>query len=753
MKSLQAKVIGMISVILGISLIMSGFLLYQDQQNRNIANKYSQMEQVAGYLNAAAGWQAIERGVGATILGSEKPPRALIDKFKSLGEKGDKEVSMAFEGIEPLLAIVENNDLSTQLQQWKKDYAVLQGSRRGVIGHTLAKANWIKVSSKNINQEFLIRNIAFAPSTSQERVLYYNTVIRANVATLCEYAGRERAVLGGFIAAGKPVDVHSLETLKGYRGIVENASQQILTLKKLSDTPQKLLQAINGYESEFLKNYQKLREEIYHASEEGKSYPVNGGSWIERATKAINTGLNISNVIGELSSEEVVAINSQARTNTIVNLFLFATALGAFVFIFFFLKRNIMAPLNSIISNLAVGSTEISSASGEISSASQSLADGATQQAASLEETSASLEEIASMSNQNAEGAGTVDSFMQENLKHVEDAGAGMKKMMGAMESIKESSGKVGNIIKVIEEIAFQTNLLALNAAVEAARAGEHGKGFAVVAEEVRNLAQRSSTASKDTGELIQNASDNAEHGSEVVKELNTSLANISERSEKIAQLIGKIHQASGEQALGVQQVNKAVSQMDEVTQKNAAVAEETAAASEELSAQAENVNDIVGELIQVVNGCSRQEAMAHASSKALLSEGDSITWKPEYNIGIQEMDDQHMKLVELINNYCHAIVDGASKKEIFSVLDDVVDYAGYHFGDEESLLRKYGYPDYDDHIQIHQQVVSELLYHYKRYKSGVEEESVEIMRFLKNWLIGHIMRQDRKYANFILNQ
>ena len=302
----------------------------------------------------------------------------------------------------------------------------------------------------------------------------------------------------------------------------------------------------------------------------------------------------------------------------------------------YFVARSIARPVGRIIESLSEGSAQVTSASNQISSSSQSLAEGATEQAASLEETSASLEQIGSMTKQNADHANAANSLMEENVKTVKDGGHLMDKMVKAMESIKASSSEISKIIKVIEEIAFQTNLLALNAAVEAARAGEHGKGFAVVAEEVRNLAQRSATASKDTASLIENAVNKSEEGSQIVVEVAKALGAISESTKKVGDLVSEIAAASGEQSKGVGQVSSAVNQMDSVTQSNAAAAEEAAAASEELNAQAITMNDIVHELDKIISGnagsggVSPQNRLSSTTTRPVKK---AVTAKPHENI------------------------------------------------------------------------------------------------------------------------
>ncbi len=285
--------------------------------------------------------------------------------------------------------------------------------------------------------------------------------------------------------------------------------------------------------------------------------------------------------------------------------------------------------LSSIARALGDGATQVVSAAGQVSAASQSLAEGASEQAASCEETSASLEEVSSMTKRNAEGANAAKNFATETRTAAEK-GAGRTREMGvameeikqageemrmAMNGIKASSDDIAKIIKTIDEIAFQTNILALNAAVEAARAGEAGAGFAVVAEEVRNLAQRSATAARETAALIETSVARSTQGVEVnnrvlgslhaiaVKStgVQDSLQGIVHKAREVDTLVTGIASASQEQGTGLEQVNTAMIRMDKVVQANAASAEETASASEELNSQAESMNEQVSALLALV--------------------------------------------------------------------------------------------------------------------------------------------------------
>ncbi len=618
MKSLQAKMVSMLSLMLFISLILVSILIWDAIEESELAERYDLENSLAGHLNAAAAWQAIERGIGATILSNKSLAQSLHNKFSDLGGKGDKEVEKAIEVAQEFMAVESHNvDLKNFFARWQTSYEKLKSQRSSVLNGGIDEKNWISIATENIENEFIFRNITFAPQNLKEQVNYYNSVLRADVATLAEYAGRERAQLGGVIVSGNPIPPATLGKLKEFRAMVENASVKVITVKNLSSTPPELVKAINAYEREFLGEYQSLREQIYKASADSAPYPVNGAAWIAKATKGINSALEISIVVGKLSTNAIENLKSVDRKNELISIGLLLAAIAVFVFVFLFIRRAVVHPLNRSIGVLAAGASQITSASGQIASTSQSLAQGSTEQASSLEETSSALEQMASMTRQNADNANQASSLATESRGEAEKGAEVMGEMNASMQAMNKSSEEISKIIKVIEEIAFQTNLLALNAAVEAARAGEHGKGFAVVAEEVRNLAQRSATAAKDTASLIEDSVQKVKEGGEMAGRANTALSGIVDSIKKVTDLVAEIAAASSDQAQGVEQVNKAVSEMDKVTQQNAANAEQSAAAAEELSAQAESFDDVVSELIALVSGAKNSGA---GESKKLVS-------------------------------------------------------------------------------------------------------------------------------------
>jgi methyl-accepting chemotaxis protein len=258
--------------------------------------------------------------------------------------------------------------------------------------------------------------------------------------------------------------------------------------------------------------------------------------------------------------------------------------------------NKIIASLNEILSEINTAADQVASGSAQVSLGNQAISQGATEQASSIEELTASIAQIAEQTNLNAENSNKSNEMAAEMKKAAIEGNEQMKSMLLSMDAINESSEKISNIIKVIEDIAFQTNILALNAAVEAARAGVHGKGFAVVAEEVRNLAARSANAAKETTELIEGSIKKVGNGTKIAQETAAALNNIVTSVEETVVLGEKIAVASKEQASGIGQINQGLEQLSQVVQTNSASAQEGAAASQELSGQAELLKEKIGE-------------------------------------------------------------------------------------------------------------------------------------------------------------
>jgi methyl-accepting chemotaxis protein len=238
----------------------------------------------------------------------------------------------------------------------------------------------------------------------------------------------------------------------------------------------------------------------------------------------------------------------------------------------------------------------INAGASEMLSAADDLSRRTEQQAASIEETAAALEEVTTTVRDSARGAEDAGNLVQRARSGAEKSGVVVRKAVAAMREIEKSSGEIGNIIGVIDDIAFQTNLLALNAGVEAARAGDAGKGFAVVAQEVRELAQRSANAAKEIKTLIGASSQQVENGVNLVDETGKALELIVAEVEEINTHVSAIVVAAREQATGLQEINTAVNTMDQSTQQNAAMVEQQTAASHSLAREAEALNSLLGQ-------------------------------------------------------------------------------------------------------------------------------------------------------------
>jgi methyl-accepting chemotaxis protein len=255
-----------------------------------------------------------------------------------------------------------------------------------------------------------------------------------------------------------------------------------------------------------------------------------------------------------------------------------------------------MAQLQETMRVIVDRSSAIGASAHEISQASDDLSRRTEQQAASLEETAAALEQITATVARSAEGAIEAGSVVDGARQEATEGQTVVGRAIVAMGEIEQSSNEIGNIIGVIDEIAFQTNLLALNAGVEAARAGEAGRGFAVVASEVRALAQRSAEAAKEIKTLISASSRQVGEGVALVGDTGHALERIAEQITRLTAIAREISASSQEQSSGLQQVNIAVAQMDQVTQQNAAMVEESTAASHSLAQDARELDRMMGQ-------------------------------------------------------------------------------------------------------------------------------------------------------------
>jgi methyl-accepting chemotaxis protein len=325
---------------------------------------------------------------------------------------------------------------------------------------------------------------------------------------------------------------------------------------------------------------------------------------LNQLVKTTETGLNeVSNVLLAISEGDLtkrITNDYQGTFNDLKNY-----------------SNTTSTNLADVISKIREASDTINNASSEIAQGNSDLSTRTEQQASSLEETASSMEEITSTVRLNAENANQANGLASQAAQVAGSGGDLIQEVVMTMASINESSQKISDIIGVIDGIAFQTNILALNAAVEAARAGEQGRGFAVVASEVRTLAQRSANAAKDIKDLISDSVSKVENGNNLVNQSGDTMKEIVVSIQRVNDIMSEIAAASAEQASGIDEVSKAVTQMDEMTQQNAALVEEAAAAAESMRTQAGELTGRVGTFRLNEQDVASNKAIGHQSGSA----------------------------------------------------------------------------------------------------------------------------------------
>jgi methyl-accepting chemotaxis protein len=256
--------------------------------------------------------------------------------------------------------------------------------------------------------------------------------------------------------------------------------------------------------------------------------------------------------------------------------------------------RDMAQGLAAIVTNVRGGTDAMTVASREIAAGNQNLSERTERQASSLEQTSAHMQQLTETVRQSADAARQANQLAGSAASVARKGGELVSQVVSTMEEISASSRKIGDIIGVIDSIAFQTNILALNAAVEAARAGEQGRGFAVVASEVRSLAQRSAEAAREIKALIGTNVARVGSGAVLVKDAGATMGEIVASVQRVSDIIGEVTAASNEQSQGIADVNQSIVQLDQMTQQNAALVEQAAAAAGSMESQAGNLQHAV---------------------------------------------------------------------------------------------------------------------------------------------------------------
>ncbi|WP_300555244.1 bacteriohemerythrin [Desulfovibrio sp.] len=319
-----------------------------------------------------------------------------------------------------------------------------------------------------------------------------------------------------------------------------------------------------------------------------------------------------------------------------------------------------------------------------------------------------------------------------------------------AMAGLGEKASNIGKVMAVINEVADQTNLLALNAAIEAARAGEAGRGFAVVADEVRKLAEKTMGATREVEDAVKAIQHEAHRNAETVDaaarlslEGASSASVAGERMREIletmsgtAQHLQAVAATAGVQSENIEDANKA---LDEIR----IVAEQTSGNMKVFTAALLTFQGGMEELDMIVSALASGDYDRASSNKF-------VQWTPNMDLGINDIDSQHRLLVDYINDLHSAMTNNSSAQEMLGILRKLRDYTSTHFRDEEKHFVHSDYPSTKEHLQIHREFEAKVNEVEQGIKQGTITLSMDLLSFLKDWLVQHIMGMDAQYAPYV---
>lgn len=606
-------------------------------------------------LIKTTGTMAVERGVTSSALATRN--QQLQGKIRNLRKESDESWEGAIESAEKLLMtkrttkefddafkVLKSKGLELKTAREKVDLTLSQG------GDAVDSKEFIRIITGLIESTQQVRIAAFSSSSAIKELVYSNIILKQNVWEMSEFAGRERANIAPFIGKKESFSAEVQKQLFHSRKIVEKAANNVRAFANASDDPA-IEKAVLGMEQKFFQTYESVRKEVYKESDAGgKNYAISSEQWINEATTAINSILDIAEATRSYNNAIIKNIEDrevrELMIGIVVSMGIFLGSIAAFFALYKklasieSLKRSIievsegngdltrrlpedsndelgetakafnllMSRLQKLVQEVANTAHELMVASSGIEEVTAVISQSAHAQAAKTESSAASVEEITTSIGQVSdnteqtmhsaqvsegkaeEGIIAMTQFQEEMVKIVQNIEHSSRNVT----MLQQRSSEIDSIVKVIKEIADQTNLLALNAAIEAARAGETGRGFAVVADEVRKLAERTTKSTEEISILVTNITNGVQETFDTMQKGVVSVKSGAKIAKEAGDVIHFMRDASKQTLILASGINTAVREEEIAAKGVLADVHEIAVMTER---SAEEVNNITADV------------------------------------------------------------------------------------------------------------------------------------------------------------